>query len=92
MNPDGSQKKIVCVIARNDSFGASSLLKLATMDYLGDVCAGGEAEQFAEKSEKANTTWIQANERDVNCWHLTVEDMRRIPEFELNCISETIRS
>ena len=75
-NKDGSQKKIVCCIARNDSFGASIPLKipvssaffpsmlrvyfLQTLDYLGDMIAGGEFEKFAKgaKKDKNFCDWL----------------------------------
>ena len=45
------------------------------MDYLGEVVAGGE---------------IDSVERDVSCLFLTVEDIKRIPEFDLRNFRETI--
>ena len=99
--------KTVSVIGRNDSFGGSEKLKIAvsisrcssvknaqvtvscgydakleicflqTLDYLGEIVAGGE---------------IDSVERDVSCLYLTIDDIKRIPEFDLKNFRETIFS
>lgn len=67
--------KTVSVIGRNDSFGGAERLKVATLDYLGEIVAGGE---------------IDSVERNVSCLFLTIEDIKRIPEFDLKNFRETI--
>ena len=61
------------------------------MDYLGDIVAGGEVEMYSDKKIPKTEQWFQRNERDVSCWHLSMEDMRRIPEFEIRCACEVIK-
>ena len=59
---------------------------LKTLDYLGDMVAGGEikhsyntTEPDANEVEEKSTT----NEQSLKCWHIPQEGLRRIPEIEL---------
>ena len=73
-------RRNISVIGRNDSFGGSERIKIATLDYLGEIVAGCDIQSGP----------AAAAERTVSCHYLTPEDMRRIPEFELKNFSEVI--
>ena len=99
-NLDGSLKKIICVIARNDSFGGSMQLKISvslifafvilfclqTMDYMGDVVAGGDIKPEKGKGQSKHI------ESELVCWYLPIEGLRRIPEFELNFARSNLKA
>ena len=71
-------RRIVAAIGRNDSFGGADRIRTATLDYLGEVVAGGDIQGDESK------------ERTVTCWYLSPDDVKRIPEFELRDFREVI--
>ena len=50
------------------------------MDYLGEIVAGSDL------------GYNGGGERSVTCLHLTVEDIKRIPEFELRNFRDVIHN
>lgn len=73
------KKRLVAIIGRNDSFGGASLNKIATLDFLGEIVAGASLNKDDQSSEKP-----------VTVWHLSIDSLQRIPEYELKQLKETM--
>jgi len=96
VNRTTKKKTFFCEIGRGICFGESSVLKTPSIEYFGDVVAVGndgkpvvhEDDEYFESSDLSDD--VDRNESGpsttVQCLFLGKEDLRRVPQHELEDI------